>query len=295
MNPPVNRPSESPRRASQPSPASLSSSPGGSAGRQVPIPPPSHPRQYRAIGLIKGQYVGSEEHINRGVLVTSGGTVIDAVLLGRVLSVIKNHLDLDKPHLWVVYPRTRKTNDQLQVQIVGVWEPETLTQDLPPNPVPTQPQDPSLSSLTPLTLPIEDGYFSIRGEAIFASHDRETVIIKIRQSPKKPSEKPKFFKVKLKGILGNQPIGHFWDIQAQLQKDILVIQNATDLGFIPKKKPFSKFNKQKSKRPFIPRDQWQVEGSDRPVFPRRSSDIPKPAPRKKPLPKPIKGKRPENE
>jgi len=71
-----------------------------------PIPPPDKPKQYRAIGLLKGRYVPSDE-IERGTLITSDGTSIDAVVLGRVLGLVKGRIDLDKEHLWVVYPRTR--------------------------------------------------------------------------------------------------------------------------------------------------------------------------------------------
>ncbi len=276
MNSPVNRLSESP-------PSTDRRSSDSSMVHQVPIPSPSHPRQYRAIGLVKGQYMRSQDKITRGVLVTTEGTVIDAVLLGRMLSVVKNHLDLDQPHLWVVYPRTRPKNDQLHLQIMGVWEPETLSQAHG-----VASLDQSISSSA---LPMENGYFSIRGEAIFASQEKQTVIIKIRQSPKKQPNKPKFFKVKLKGTLPDRPIGHFWDLQVKLQQDILLIETATDLGFIPKKKPFSKFNKQNSQRPLQRREKRPLDPGDRPDFPKQSLDRPKPAPRRKPLPKPIKGNR----
>jgi hypothetical protein len=197
--------------------------------RQQPIPPPSNPRQYRAIGLVEGQYLPSQEQLTRGVLVTSEGTVIDSVLLGRVISLVKNHLELDKPHLWVVYPRTRQENDALHVQIVGVWEPETLSQE-------QQAQD-SDATLASQAIPqAQNGYFSIRGEVIFYSQEKETVVIKIRQSAKKESDQPKFFKLKLKGVLPDRPLNHFWDLQVQLQGDSLVIQEGSDCGALPKKR-----------------------------------------------------------
>ncbi|HBY78302.1 MAG TPA: hypothetical protein DEG47_15155, partial [Cyanobacteria bacterium UBA11148] len=84
--------------------------------RQQPIPPPSEPMQYRAIGLIRGQYMPSADQLTRGTLVSSDGTLIDAVLLGRVMSLVKNHLSLDQSHLWVVYPRTRQEDGNLHVQ-----------------------------------------------------------------------------------------------------------------------------------------------------------------------------------
>jgi hypothetical protein len=95
--------------------------------RQQPIPPASEPMQYRAIGLIRGKYQASDEQFTRGEIVTDDGVPIGAVLLGRVMSLVKKHLDLEQSHLWVVYPRTREKGDgNLHVQIVGVWEPENL-------------------------------------------------------------------------------------------------------------------------------------------------------------------------
>jgi hypothetical protein len=97
------------------------------AMRQHPIPPPSEPMQYRAIGLIRGRYTPSEEQFTRGELITSDNVSIEAVLLGRVMSLVKNHIDLTTDHLWVVYPRTREKQEDLHAQIVGIWEPENLS------------------------------------------------------------------------------------------------------------------------------------------------------------------------
>ncbi|MDX2096855.1 MAG: hypothetical protein SFW36_03695, partial [Leptolyngbyaceae cyanobacterium bins.59] len=91
--------------------------------RQHPIPPPSEARQYRAIGLVRGQYVPSEEQFTRGTILAADGTKLEAVLLGRVMSLVKKHLSLEESHLWVTYPRTRDREGDLHLQIVGVWEP----------------------------------------------------------------------------------------------------------------------------------------------------------------------------
>jgi hypothetical protein len=222
--------------------------------RQQPIPPPSEPRQYRAIGLVRGQYMPSQEQLTRGTLLAADGTLIDAVLLGRVMSLVKNHLDINEQHLWVVYPRTRQEDGNLHVQILGVWEPENLSQ-------------------TPLETPepeniATDGYFSIRGEVIYHSKEEGQVVAKIRQSPRKQDEKPKFFKLNLQGGLPDRGINHFWDIQVQLQGNNLVIQQATDIGVMPVKKKSDKksffkggnrkFSGSSSSRPIIkgekPRD-----------------------------------------
>ena len=212
--------------------------------RQQPIPPPSHPRQYRAIGLIKAKYVQSAEQMTQGTLITTDGAEIEAVLLGRIISLIKNHLDLEKEHLWVVYPRTKTNNDRLHVQIVGVWEPETLSQDT------------DTEGEIESTAESEHGYFSIRGEVIFYSVEENHVIVKIKQFPRKEGEKPKFFKLKLQGIPGEKPIKRFWDLKVRLEQENLIIESGTDLGFAQKRKPkFKKDPKKiqlKSSRPSKP-------------------------------------------
>ena len=200
--------------------------------RQQPIPPPSHPRQYRAIGLIRAKYVQSAEQMTQGTLVTTDGAEIEAVLLGRIISLIKNHLDLEKEHLWVVYPRSKTNNDRLHVQIVGVWEPETLNQGGEDGEIATSAE-------------AEHGYFSIRGEVIFYSTEENHVIVKIKQFPRKEGEKPKFFKLKLQGIPGEKPIKRFWDLKVRLEQENLIIESGTDLGFAQKRKP--KFKKDPKK------------------------------------------------
>lgn len=119
-----------------------------------PIPAPSHPLQFRAIGLVRGRYVRAEK-INQGTLVIDDDsqTEIDAVLLGRTIGVVKNHVDLDKSHLWVVYPRTRPKEQTLQLQIVGIWEPETLNPDHLPAEEESEEDDTSIASETDTDTP----------------------------------------------------------------------------------------------------------------------------------------------
>ena len=212
------------------SPDSVSPNPqtDSTTERKQPIPPPSHPRQYRAIGLIQAKYQQSAEQITQGTLITTDGAEIEAVLLGRIISLIKNHLDLEKEHLWVVYPRTKMQEDRLHAQIVGVWEPETLSQSEEVNDVEA-----------------EHGYFSIRGEVIFYSTEEEVIIVKIKQFPRKEGDKPKFFKLKLKGVLSEKPLKRFWDLKVRLEGEDLVIEEGTDLGFAQKRKP--KFKKDPKK------------------------------------------------
>ncbi len=102
--------------------------------RHHPISPVTEPMQYRAIGVVRGIYRPSDpDQLTRGVIETADGTTIEAVVLGRVLTLMRRHLDLAEPHLWVVYPRSRD-EDQLHLQLVGVWEPSTLASESSPAP-----------------------------------------------------------------------------------------------------------------------------------------------------------------
>ncbi|AIE73309.1 MULTISPECIES: hypothetical protein [unclassified Synechocystis] len=195
--------------------------------RQHPISPPSHPKQFRAIGVVYGRYYASEESTQRGVLVTETGDIVEAVLLGKTFSLFKRHANLEDPHFWVVYPRLRDKDDHLHFQLAGLWEPENLGPGLT-----------SASSPSPLASPEKERpYFSIRGEVVFVSQARENIVVKVRQSPKPPSKRPLFFKVKISGVLKDaegeicrRPLRRFWDIEATLQNNELVLENATDLG-----------------------------------------------------------------
>lgn len=211
--------------------------------RQQPIPPPSEPMQYRAIGLVRGRYVASEEQFTQGFLVTPDAAELDAVLLGRIMSLVKNHLDLEQEHLWVVYPRTRQENDKLHLQIVGVWEPEKLaktgadteSQDSEAYKDESKSTNGSSDSLTPSS-EIPDGGFSVRGEVVYQSHEGDSLVIKIKQAPRKNDDKPKYFKLKLKGNLNIKAVGKFWDLQVKREADLLTIETAEAIADLPKKR-----------------------------------------------------------
>jgi len=281
--------------------------------RQHPIPPPSEPRQYRAVGLVRGRYTQSEEQFTRGMLIAADGTAIDAVLLGRVMSLVKNHLDLEQEHLWVVYPRTRQEDGNLHAQIMGVWEPETLKKLADPSSDEEENEEAgemeisgeaSTASLPPSEPDVEDGYFSIRGEVIYQQSQEEEkyLIVKIKQAPRKNDDKMKFFKLKLKGDVGTKAIGFFWDFHVKLQADSLMIQQANNIGALPIKKrkfpPGSKppggFRGGGGKRPFTPRPPIG-DGAPvgRPTI--KSAGSAAPAVPKEPLPKPVKKSKPIEE
>jgi CRISPR/Cas system-associated exonuclease Cas4 (RecB family) len=199
---------------------------------QRPIPAPSEPMQYRAIGLVRGTYQPSEEQFTRGVMTTEDGTEVEAVLLGRVMSLVKNHLSLEKDHLWVVYPRTREKEETLHLQVVGVWEPESLNQ------AGAEPDDEAGEVAYMPSAEVEDNQFSIRGEVIFYSEEEKKTVIKIRQTLRKKNEtEHKAFKLNLEGTLPSpKTIGYFWDLHVKRVDQALTIQDCNLIAIVPPQK-----------------------------------------------------------
>ncbi|NDJ20299.1 hypothetical protein GS682_01285 [Nostoc sp. B(2019)] len=278
------------------------------ANRQQPIPPPSEPMQYRAIGLVRGRYHASSEQFTQGTLLTTDDVELNAVLLGRIMSLVKNHLDLEKEHLWVVYPRTRQENDTLHLQIVGVWEPENLakqpteedehseSQELQTPDDGLSENDETLSVQTPSS-EITDGGFSVRGEVVYQSFDAKSLVVKIKQAPRKSTDKPKYFKLKLRGVLGTKAVGKFWDFQVKRESDVLVVDKAEAIADLPKKRrPPQRgagSGAPRGRKPFPPRRNGETP---RPIKKTGGdpSVVSKPIP-KTPAPKPIKRPKPTQE
>ncbi|MDB9312719.1 hypothetical protein PN462_06370 [Spirulina sp. CS-785/01] len=226
--------------------------------RKQPIPPASEARQYRAIGLVQGRYHPSEEQQTKGTVIADDGTELDAVLLGRVISLVKNHLDLSQSHLWVVYPRTRQDDEQLHIQITGVWEPELLH---------TKEEQEEAANLGKIAeLHSQDGYFSIRGEVVYYSFEEEKVVVRIQQTPRKKTP-PKKFTLQLKGLLPERPLKHFWELHVVRQGSDLIIQEAHDFGFMKPaggRKGQFKGKKRPPRKPQGSRDQGPREKPSKP-------------------------------
>jgi hypothetical protein len=259
----------------------------------TPIPPASEPLQYRAIGLILGKYIPSIEEFNQGMVLADDGATIDAVILGRIMSLIKNHLDLEKSHLWVVYPRIRKEDNKLHAQIMGVWDPqlvikplhvatESEAQDEIEPPVDLQ----SMTIPTIETLGIPSSYFSIRGEVIYQSRDTKEIFVKIRQSPKKKTEEERYFKIRLVGDLPQKLVGNFWDFDVVRVDNNLEIRSGQFVAPLRAKTPRKGGSRPPSdednKRPF--RKPLEEQNPPRVSIPRGDVDKPKPAPIKRSLP-----------
>ncbi len=267
----------------------------------TPIPPASEPLQYRAIGLVLGKYVPSEEEFNQGMMLADDGTVIDAVILGRIMSLIKNHLDLEKSHLWVVYPRIRKEDNKLHAQIMGVWDPQLVLKPLErPAEIDGEADatvEPSAESQTIPSIEtsgIPDTYFSIRGEVIYQSRETKEIFVKIRQAPKKKSEEERYFKIRLIGDLPQKLVGNFWDFDVVRVANDLTLRSAQFVAPLRAKPPRKGGSsrppsdgggsKKPMKRSFEEGDRVPNGVQSSTGFARSNEDKPKPMPIKRALP-----------
>ena len=186
--------------------------------RDHPIPPVTEPLQYRAIGVVRGVYTPhDEEQLTRGFLTDSDGTKLETVVLGRVLTLMRRHLSMDQPHLWVVYPRCRES-DHLHLQIAGIWEPSTLS-----------PESADLDD----SLPEGDDYFSVRGELIFTKPETGELVIKVRQQPRADGSRPLPFKLQIKGELSLEHLRHFVGLDLRRQGQELHLESHEVMAPMP--------------------------------------------------------------
>ncbi len=192
-----------------------------------PIPLVTDPFQYRAIGIVRGIYKPQDdESFTRGALIDAKGNEIDSVILGRVITLIRNHVSLEKPHLWVVYPRCRN-NQNLHLQITGIWEPSTLNKDE------TEKEgliEGSSCNVDSDDLLEGDDYFSIRGELIFTKPEEKEVVIKIRQKPRNQQKKALPFKVTLKGEVPINYLKHLVSLDVRRVDYQLLVEDFQVIG-----------------------------------------------------------------
>ena len=167
-----------------------------------PIQQVTNKLQYRAIGILNGLYKPQNlDQINRGTLKDNEGIVIETVVLGKALSLIKKYINLQKNHFWIVYPRN-KNSSNLHLQIAGVWDPYTLD---------NLPNDNAKKDLNTLLneLNLSDNYFSIRGTLVYVNNQKKELVIKISSSSTSKKSKSNNFKVAIKGEISLQLLNSF--------------------------------------------------------------------------------------
>jgi hypothetical protein len=195
--------------------------------RQHPISPVTEPTQYRAIGVVRGVFVPTDaEQLTRGVIRTADGTELEAVVLGRLLTLMRRHLNLEEPHLWVVYPRSRE-EDGLHLQMVGVWEPSTLAAG---DEAEAPAAEPAATASAADALPEGDDYFSVRGELIYTRPETGDLVVKVRVMPRPDGSKPVPFKLQLKGELPLEHLRHFVALNLRRQGQLLQMESFEVIG-----------------------------------------------------------------
>ena len=167
-----------------------------------PIPQVTNKLQYRAIGIINGKFTPHDgEQLNRGFLIDDNGEKIETVILGKALSLLKKHIDLNKSYYWVVYPKNKNTQN-LHLQVAGIWDPINL------NDFPNQSLKTNFSKLLE-ELGLKDNYFSVRGKLVFVNTQKKEIVIKICSSSKSKHLKNKNFKLVIKGELSLELLNSF--------------------------------------------------------------------------------------
>ena len=155
-----------------------------------PIQEVTNKLQYRAIGIVEGIYKPNNiEQLTRGTLTDKEGKIIDTVILGKALSLIKKYINLEKSYFWIVYPRNKNTNN-LHLQVTGIWDPYQLNQ------IDNSEKD-SNELLEELNL--NNNYFSIRGELVYVNTQKKEFVIKICSSPNSKKLKNPTFKIIIEG------------------------------------------------------------------------------------------------
>ena len=167
-----------------------------------PIPQVTNQFQYRAIGIINGKFTPHDnKKLNRGFLSDNKGEIIETVILGKALSLLKKHIDLKKSYFWIVYPKNKNTQN-LHLQVTGIWDPYQLN---------NFPNDSSKTNFLKLLeeLDLTDNYFSIRGELVFVNTKRKEIVIKICSASKLKNVKNKNFKLVINGELSLELLNSF--------------------------------------------------------------------------------------
>ena len=181
-----------------------------------PIQEVTNKLQYRAIGIVKGIYKPNNiEQLNRGTLTDKEGKIIDTVILGKALSLIKKYINLENNYFWIVYPRNKNTND-LHLQVAGIWDPYKLNQ-VDNNNLEKDP-DEILEELN-----LKNNYFSIRGELVYVNTQKKEVVIKICSSPTSKRLKNQTFKIIIEGEISLQFLNHFISLDVIRDGNILRI------------------------------------------------------------------------
>lgn len=169
--------------------------------------PPDKPNQYRAIGLVKGQFISEQGNPQRGILVTP-----DQVFPARLAPYLPNPPQTEV--IWRVWVKTHFTEEGLSFYL------KSCVRDEENHPI--SPQH------------LQQDYFSIRGQLQWWNLEEKQLGIRITpNSPQERSFKP-FFLV-IHGELSNPQKNSFWELSATREGKTLVLQEGQEI-YPPKHK-----------------------------------------------------------
>jgi hypothetical protein len=188
----------------------------------------------------------------------------------------------------VVYPRIRKDDGKLHIQIMGIWDPQLVFGSVEGiDAESAAPADAELPALDNMGIP--DNYFSVRGEVIFQSREKKEIFVKIRQAARKKHEESRHFKLRLIGDFPQKMVGDFWEFDVLRQGDDLVIRTGNPVASL-RAKPSKGFSSKPpgSRRPMRKpeEDDSSDHKAERPVI-KKVVDGESPKPTARPLPKKI--------
>ena len=183
-----------------------------------PIPQVTDPLQYRAIGIVNGKFTPHDrEQLNKGLIIDNEGEKIETVVLGKALSILKKHIDLNKNYYWVVYPKNKNTKTYIyRLQVSGILYNLTVYQRIL--------LKINFSKLLE-ELDLKDNYFSVRGELVFVNKSKKEIVIKICSTSKLKNLKNKNFKLVIKGELSLELLNNFVSLDINREGNSLKLLN----------------------------------------------------------------------
>ena len=168
--------------------------------------------QYRAIGLVRGQYLPSLEAFQKGVLLTDDGVNFPAIMFKRLARQLQKHPERLNTHLfWSVWPRNQPNEPGLFLELNALRSSRDEQQQVR------------------LTRSVNE--FSIRGIVVFQDAVIGKLAIRIERNRTtrqglSQSEFSEPFNLELSGFLPGQALGQFWELECCRDGEHLVMENA---------------------------------------------------------------------
>ncbi len=197
------------------------------------FPTPAHPTEYRAVGVIQGRYLPSEEKPEVGVLQTLDGETFAAEMRPRMWQTCKDQLDLEQSHYWKVYPRTKDL--KLHCNISGVRKEAG-------------------------PIPVKADCFSIRGQVTRYNEKQGFIRVSIRPNRKWSKVKP--YALRLEGFLPDATVGWFYNFEVERSGQQLVLIDAKKIAEIPKEPEKPKEEKKPEDEAAQSREEKKPESKD---------------------------------